>query len=212
LPDEPFKVPAMKLPRVLSSIRALVALVLAIGGGLGWFVHRAQVQRDAVAAILRAGGRVSYDWQWNNGRRTAQGKLRWPGWLVNRLGPDYFADVTRVDLAAGGTDEVLVYVGRLSRLQSLNAMAPTVTDSGMAHLDGLTRLQSLTLAYTQVSDVSLPHLKRLTGLRELGLWQSKVSEIGLDELRQAMPSTSVDPPPWPKEARVAPFVPASAAR
>ena len=49
----------MKLPRVQSSVRALMALVLALGVGLGWFVHRAQVQRDAVAAILRAGGRVS---------------------------------------------------------------------------------------------------------------------------------------------------------
>ena len=91
-----------------------------------------------------------------------------------------------------------MYVGRLSRLQSLNAMASTVTDAGMAHLDGLTRLQALTLAYTRVSDVSLPHLNRLTGLRKLDLWQRMVSEIGLDELRQAMPSTSVDPTPWPK--------------
>jgi hypothetical protein len=77
--------------------------------------------------------------------------------------------------------------------------------------DGLTRLQALTLAYTRVSDVSLPRLKRLTGLRNLDLWLTKVSEIGLDELRQAMPSTSVDPLPWPKEAWVAPFVPAVAA-
>jgi hypothetical protein len=202
----------MKFLRVQLSVRALMALVLALGGSLGWFVQRAQVQRDAVAAILRAGGRVSYDWQWNNGRRIVKGKPRWPGWLVDRLGPNNFADVTRVDLAARGTDEVLAYVGHLSRLQSLNVMASTVTDAGMAHLDGLTRLQALTLAYTRVSDASLPHLKRLTGLRKLDLWQTKVSEIGLDELRQAMPPTSVDPPPWPREARVAPFVPASAAR
>src|SRR5215218_9119802 len=112
----------MKLPRVLSSVRALMALVLALGCGLGWFVHRAQVQRDAVAAILRVGGRVSYDWQWNNGRRIAKGKPRRPGWLVDR----YFADVTRVDLADRGTDEVLAYVGRLRRLQSLNVGASTV--------------------------------------------------------------------------------------
>jgi hypothetical protein len=91
-------------------------------------------------------------------------------------------------------------------------MSSTVTDAGMAHLDGLTRLHALTLAYTRVSDVSVPQLKRLTGLRKLDLWQTQVSEIGLDELRQAIPSASVSPPPWPKEARVAPFVPAGAAR
>lgn len=202
----------MKLPRVQLSIRALMALVLALGGGLGWLVHRAQVQRDAVATILRAGGRVSYDWQWNSGWPVAKGKPRWPGWLVDRLGPDYFADVTRVDLGARGTDDVLARVGHLSRLQSLDVMGSTVTDAGMAHLDQLTRLQALTLAYTRVSDASVPHLKRLTGLRKLDLWQTKVSEVGLDELRRAIPSTSVAPRPWPKVARVAPFVPGGPAR
>ena len=42
-----------------------------------------------------------YDWQWNDGRKIAKGKPRWPDWLVDRLGPDYFADVTRVDLGWG---------------------------------------------------------------------------------------------------------------
>jgi hypothetical protein len=193
----------MKLPRVQSSVRAVMALVLTLGVGIGWFVRRAQVQRDAVAAILRAGGRVSYDWEWNNGRRIAKGKPRWSGWLVDCLGIDYFADVTRVNLAARGTDEVLTHVGHLSRLQSLNAMASDVTDVGMAHLDELPRLQELELAYTRVSDASLPQLKRLTGLRKLDLWQTNVSETGLDELRQAMPSMRIQPPPWPKEAHEA---------
>ena len=54
----------MRLPRVRLSIRALCAVVLAFGVALGWVVHRARVQRDAVAAIERSIGRVFYDWQW----------------------------------------------------------------------------------------------------------------------------------------------------
>ncbi len=41
------------------SVRALMVLVLVCGGWLGWVVHRARVQKDAVAAIERAGGGIS---------------------------------------------------------------------------------------------------------------------------------------------------------
>jgi hypothetical protein len=42
------------------SVRALIVAVLVIGAGLGWLVRRSHVQRDAVAAISRAGGLVEY--------------------------------------------------------------------------------------------------------------------------------------------------------
>ena len=35
--------------RLRISVRGLMALVLIVGGGLGWVIHRAHVQRDAVA-------------------------------------------------------------------------------------------------------------------------------------------------------------------
>ena len=37
-------------------LRGLMIFVLVVGGGLGWIVHRAQVQHDSVAAIRGAGG------------------------------------------------------------------------------------------------------------------------------------------------------------
>ena len=49
------------------SVRGLIVLVLVIGAGLGWIVHQAHVQRDAVAAIKNAGGSVKYDWEWTGG-------------------------------------------------------------------------------------------------------------------------------------------------
>jgi hypothetical protein len=39
-------------------------LVLIIGGWLAWMVRRAQLQRNAVEAIVRGGGSVEYDWEW----------------------------------------------------------------------------------------------------------------------------------------------------
>ena len=40
---------------------------LFLGGRLGWIVHRAKIQRDAVAAIQRAGGSAFYEWDFRDG-------------------------------------------------------------------------------------------------------------------------------------------------
>jgi hypothetical protein len=58
--------------RVRFSVRAMIVLVVVVGCGLGWVVHRARVQRDAVSALLRMGGRgtvVLYDWEYKDGNR-----------------------------------------------------------------------------------------------------------------------------------------------
>ena len=54
------------------------------------------MQRDALAAIRKAGGSVQYDWQYKDGGRIADGKPRGPKWLADRLGPDYFDTITTV--------------------------------------------------------------------------------------------------------------------
>jgi hypothetical protein len=79
------------------SVRALIVLVLVIGGGLGWFVHSVRIQRDAVAAIRKAGGLVWYDWQANAAGKTLPTGRPWaPNWLVDALGVDYFGYVVIV--------------------------------------------------------------------------------------------------------------------
>ena len=55
------------------SVRGLVVLVLVIGGWLGWIVRSARIQREAVAAIEKAGGRVKYDWEWSGGKQIPGG-------------------------------------------------------------------------------------------------------------------------------------------
>jgi hypothetical protein len=46
------------------SVRAMMMSDLVLGLEFGWVVRRAHVQRDAVAAIERTGGRVSCDWDY----------------------------------------------------------------------------------------------------------------------------------------------------
>ena len=59
MPTEPNRRPWWRSLRF--SLRGLIVVVLIIGGSLGWVVHRARVQRRAVAAIEKAGGTVEYE-------------------------------------------------------------------------------------------------------------------------------------------------------
>jgi hypothetical protein len=70
------------------SVRGLIFLVLVIGIGLGWLVRSARIQREAVVAIEKAGGHVTYDWAFINGTSVAGGKPWAPQWLVDTLGVD----------------------------------------------------------------------------------------------------------------------------
>ena len=76
----------------------MIAVVLVVGGGLGWFVRRAHDQRDAVESIGRKAGGVQFDWEFKDGKDVPSGRPWAPQWLVDRLGVDYFGSVTSVNL------------------------------------------------------------------------------------------------------------------
>ena len=58
------------------SVRGMIVVVLLIGVWMGWLVRNTRIQREAIAAIRKAGGRVLYDWQWKNGRAIRALSLR----------------------------------------------------------------------------------------------------------------------------------------
>ena len=141
-------------PRLRISIRGLIVTVLTIGAGLGRMIHRAQLQRDSVAAIRRAGGTLGYEWEVQGGTflpASQRAKPGAPGWLVDRVGVNYFGYVVFVNLLRRGSDAELAYVGNLGRVESLGLNGTPVTDAGLAHLTGLTRLRELALMRTLYS-------------------------------------------------------------
>jgi len=190
--------PWWRLSRVRLSLRALMFLVMVIAIWFGRYVISVRVQRDAVAAIKKAGGSVAYDWEWgtpyNPDIIDPNGKPRAPKWLANLIGVDYVANVVSVNLSTPSAkdpnkanDETLAHVGRLGRLENLNLADTAVTDAGMAHLKGLTSLGDLNLWKTQVGDDGLAHLQGLTNLRTLPLVGTRVTDGGVLELKHALP-------------------------
>jgi hypothetical protein len=122
------------------SVRALMLVVLVVGGGLGWLTHRARVQREAVAAIEAAGGSVIYDWQWDSATSWLKLGSPTPGWLRRHLGPGFFEHITCVSVPVKGNDALMSHIGRLRHLQHLRMSGDKVTDVGLARL---TRCASL---------------------------------------------------------------------
>src|SRR5262249_27354613 len=158
--------------RLRFSVRALMVLVLITGGGLGWVIHRARVQRDAVATIRRAGGDVAYSWQsrWDLPGRAVFTRPQPPGpaWLRRILGPDFFDTVNYVRLQ-GETceDESLRAACRLPWLEELMVENTSATDVGAEDLRYLTNLRSLDLTLNRITGRPLRHLGRMSELREL---------------------------------------------
>lgn len=98
--------------RLQFSLRTILLVTSALALWLGWLVHRAQVQREAVRQIEAAGGTVQYDWQPGLTRLAASARMglggnvvsssggrgdppgRWAEWI----GREHFQDVRAVVL------------------------------------------------------------------------------------------------------------------
>lgn len=183
MPAEPTRHPWWSYLRL--SVRGLIVLVLVIGGSLGWIVHSARVQREAVAAIMEAGGEVLYDW--DPGRASFQPGIpasgsRPPGWLVRLIGVDYCDHVLQVALLQGDCSAALPHIRHLTQIRILVLMQPSVTDASLVNLEGLQQLEILSLERSNISDAGLKHLKGVPRLNTLNLNQTRISDRGLAEL------------------------------
>jgi hypothetical protein len=174
------------------TVRGLIVLVLVMGAGLGWWVRNVRIQREAVAAIERAGGWVQYDWGWT-GNETLQNLAPWaPHWLWDTLGADYVARASHVSFSDRVSDKELVHVGRLPELVFLYLTSENISDAGLVHLKDLTKLSELDLYYAQVTDSGLAHLKGMTKLSTLTLCSSRITDAGLVHLKELTNLSELD--------------------
>lgn len=168
------------------SLRVLFVLVLLVSIGMSWLaveMARARRQREAVAAIEKAGGTVSY----------AFSQPSAPGWIYSSLGHDFFVDVVEV-FASGAKfgDSEATYLQELPELTTLRLQWTRVTDSGLDHLKGLTNLTLLDLRGARVTDAGVENLKGLTQLECLHLDSPQVTDLGLEHLKGLTNLTLLD--------------------
>jgi len=174
------------------SVRGLIVVVFVIGAALGWIVRSARMQRDAVAAVERAGGSVGYDLGWTDDPALRNRGSWAPAWLVDTLGVDYFVGVVDASFSGNCSDRELAHTGHLSRLEQLSLTRSRISDAGLVHLRGLAHLSWIGLSDTQVTDAGLVHLKGLTSLSGIDLSRTQVTDAGLANLKGLTNLSTVD--------------------
>ena len=185
IPSDP-KISSNGWSRPRISVRALMGLVLVIGVGLGWYIHKTQEQRSAVQAILARNGIVEYDYKYDaaGNRRLPNGKSWSPVWLQKVLGDDNFvhhAAVVGLDMDKAGnrvdpTDADLAHLERLRHIKVLYLGGGRITDDGLGHLKNLTELRMLIAWGNPISGAGLKHLRGLKQLRHLDLSNTAVTD------------------------------------
>ena len=157
-----------------------MALVLIVGSGLGWLIHRAHVQRDAVAAIQRVGGHVGYSWQRAQGTWSSPPpKPPGPDRVRRTLGPDFLDTATYVFLQGEQCDdESLRAACRLPWLEELSVVHTGATDASAEDIRHLTNLRALDLRLNRITPRPLRHIAGMSELRELKL-AMKLSPVPL---------------------------------
>jgi Leucine-rich repeat (LRR) protein len=176
------------------SVRGLLVLIVVFSSWLGWTAHRSRVQRDTVAALIRAGGQIEYDWQWTNGAQIPNGMPHWPKWVIDHLDINYLGHVTKVILPADTIrDSHLVRVTQLWQLEefvlkplydcedswgtsTFTVTGPNITSVTHNRLPGSKYPK---LRRSEVTDAGAATLRHLARLRRLDLRRTQVTDAGL---------------------------------
>jgi hypothetical protein len=179
---------AARRRRLTLSVRALMVLVLILGGGIGWDVNRVNARRPPVAVIREkakafgAGG-VVFDYQDVNGELYPEATSWAPGWLTSILGEEFFHEVLRTYVNFSKLDgqdagAVMEAVRKLPRLKVVLLIDPPAG----ASIEGLDRLEDLYLDYTPKGAAGPIHLGTLPSLREISITGPGATDAALAQL------------------------------
>jgi hypothetical protein len=191
------------------SLRTLLLLITALCVWLGIQVTSARRQREAVAAIIKAGGTVFYDYEMVPDTPfgyNVNKMLRPPGaaWLRQLVGEDYFRTAGVVWLPSSAESAVdqlaklssvqairiegevipLHTLAHLSRLRSLSLMGNRIDSLELSLLPNPARLTHLVLVVRNVDDAAMERISRFSNLEALWLKRTQITDVGLAHARK----------------------------
>ena len=171
----------LRIPFNLSTLAVLAVAFACIWLPGKW--QKAERQRETVAIIQRAGGRVLYDYQLDeNGNEIEAATPPGLPWLREICGEDYFRSIAAVELPQAD-DVALECVGELRRLRKLSLSGGQITDVTLEHFKGFTKLCRLHLQNTSITDKGLEYLRGMTDLQDLDLSNTHVTNDGIKHLK-----------------------------
>lgn len=132
------------------SLRALLLLTAGIGGAIGWTIHEARQQGNALAAL---------EWEAccafvveDRGPPSILEIFRW------LLGDTQPRNVIGVVAHSRFAEADLIHLYGLKHLEYLTVIDAPITDDGLAQLRGMTQLAELNLLNTHVTDAGVHDL------------------------------------------------------
>ena len=151
------------------SLKTFLVIVMILGMMMGRVTNKVRQQRNAVNAILAAGGTVGFDYQYANpsgiGPRNQLAMPPGPAWLRRILGDELFR--TPVVLTLQGestTDEFLAnQLGQFPELNLLSIKCSNVGDAALPHIASFD-LMRLRLDCPKITPAGIQQLKNLPAL------------------------------------------------
>ncbi len=194
------------------SLRGLLLFIAIFGIWLGIKVNAARKQAEAVAAILKAGGSVNFDYQTIPAKPGTLGPFdidkkatsSAPLWLCRLFGEDFFRTPVVVQLMLD--KENPLKVAALQELAGITSIRKLrldgmVEDEDLTKLEDLSNLEFLHFSSNSVSDAGLSHLNKLKKVKviDVMLEQSfdpstdskRFPDIHLQEFKESMPNVFV---------------------
>src|SRR5262245_20190172 len=108
------------------NLRTLLIMITLLCVWLAMQFNSARRQKEAVAAILKAGGSVAFDYQIASSSVESDFLVidrdaapRWPQWLRRVFGDDFFRTAIQVDFNDATTEAVLEQLANLPDLRQL---------------------------------------------------------------------------------------------
>jgi len=89
------------------------------------------------------------------------------------------------------TDEELVNLVGLKRVEYIDLYGTPITDEGLEHLAQIPSINELQLSQTKVTDKGLQQLASMPNLVGLHVHNTAVTEDGVEELRKTLPNVRV---------------------
>jgi hypothetical protein len=190
----------MKTRWLRFSLRTLLLLITALCIWLGVQVTAARRQKEAVEAILKAGGQVGFDYQmvpatsggfyeFNIDSSAASAA---PAWLHGLVGDDVFRTVVQVhftNLRRGIAESDLAQLDQLPALRSLQISHTDIAcddgslrhlrNSDLSHIAGLRQLRTLVIWNSDVDTAGVASMVNLKHLKSLSLKGAPVDDSGL---------------------------------
>ena len=181
------------------SLRMLLVVMTVLCVWLGFKVNAARRQKEAVDAITKAGGQVSYDYQMvpvkagttDDFSIDADASSIYPAWLRHLFGEDYFRSAVNVTFLGGTIPEAdLARLADLPDVRSIYFCQLNVSPTGLAaprHLQDsdlavfrhLRELRDLNLLSTDINGAGLEFLASLKHLRRLHLTNLPIGDAGM---------------------------------